>query len=511
MLRSGRVLLLAAGVCLWACPASRPPRPTRELVLSVPYEVDSIDPHARNRLSNFAVLSHVYEPLVTADPAMTIRPCLAVRWDNPDLVTWVFHLRPGVRFHDGRALTAEDVVASFERLLGSRGLEMAAYVSNVAGVRALSPTTVELKTKRPMAILLNQLRFILIVPKGTDDAALKSAAIGTGPYRMTAPPGDGELRLRRNDLYWGVGPAFEEALFRLGRSPEQALQDLVAGRSTLVQCNSRRLEEAARNLPDVKVVRNNSIFVKYLSYDMKSETTGFVSGVARNPFRDVRVRRAVSLAVDRAALVSRLSTYAVPANQPVPQFIFGFNPALPDLRPDPAEARRLLAEAGFPNGFAVTLHVRRLFGEAARVVKEMLAPVGIAVTMVELPDREFFDVVANHRASLFLNRFGCPTGDAGDTLDNAFHSIDPARHLGENNDGQYSNPALDALMEESVGLLQMERRRPLLQKVMALTMEDQAWVPLYVDQDVYGVHRSLSWQPRNDNFVLAAEVRPSTR
>jgi len=252
-------------------------------------------------------------------------------------------------------------------------------------------------------------------------------------------------------------------------------------------------------------VRQSSIFVKFLGFDLKHAKTPFCDA-PKNPFLDPRVRQAISLSIDRPALVSRLSASAVPASQAVPPFIFGFASTMRELGYDPPRARRLLAEAGFPQGFSVTLHARRLFGEAARVAAEMLGQVGIRVKLEELADAPFFEIVGGHGSSFFLSRFGCPTGDASDILENAVHSIDLERRFGRSNDGEYANPELDHLIEESASILEMEHRRPVLQKALATVTDELALVPLYIDQDVYAIRKPFTWRPRNDNFLLAAEV-----
>lgn len=501
--RPSRALALLV-LALASCARRSTPVPD-EVGISVPYELDTLDPHVRNRLADFALLSHVYEPLVTTDSNMTIQPCLAARWDNPDLSTWVFHLRPGVLFHDGRPLTSEDVVFSFQRLLGAARLAMSGYVVNIRSVRAVDPSSVEITTFGPVSILLNKLRFVLIVPRGSTDDSLRAGANGTGPYRLLARTG-GELRLERNERYWADPPVLTRVRFHLGCSPSDAQKDLVEGRSLLVQANTRRMDEASAARPGVTVSRQNSIFLKFLGFDTVSETNPFAKTRA-NPFRDRRVRRAIGLAIDRTRLVNTLSSYAVPATQPVPPFIFGYDPALPKPRPDAAKARSLLAEAGYPGGFEVTLHARQIFADAVPSIVEQLQDVGVRVEPVILRDADFFGIVSAHRSAFNLTRFGCPTGDASDMLDNAIHSPDSARHFGQNNDGLYSNPALDRLIEDSSQILEMARRRPVLQKVMATILEEAVWVPLYVDQDVYGVAPPLVWRPRNDNFVLASEIR----
>ncbi len=494
------VLVLASGA---GCGARD--RRGRAVVLSLPYEVASLDPHLHNRLSDFAVLSNLYEPLVTTDAGLSLRPCLAERWDNPDVLTWVFHLRPGVFFHDGRPMTAADVVYSLERVLHDRTLEMSGYLFGIDRVRALSDQTVEVRTRRPMAILLNKLRFVAIVPAGSDSASLASHVDGTGPYELVSFDPT-RVVLRRNDSYWGSRPAVGRVTLLLSRSPKEAVDDLVGGRADFVQASSREAERTASALPGVVVRKNSSISVKFLLFDVARPVTPFVDA-PRNPFRDLRVRQAVDLAVDRVRLVSELSSPAVPAYEPVPPFIFGFDPSLPAVVPDASRARTLLADAGYPDGFAVTLHTRSLFEEAARALVPMLAGVGIRARVVSLADREFFPLVRAGGVSLLLSRFGCPTGDASDVLDNALHTTDVATGYGLSNDGGYSDRDADRLIEASSGELNMARRRSLLQGVMAIARRDLPWIPLYVEQEVFAFRDSLSWEPRSDNFVIASEIR----
>ncbi len=198
-------MALAASVsaaCRRPAPVEAPYR------VSVPYDLDSLDPAARNRLSDFSLLSNFYEPLVVTDANLSPRPALATRWNNPDPQTWVFELRRGVRFHDGRPLRAADVVWSFERLTGAgKGLEMSGQVSMLRRVRATGERTVEFVTTGPVGILLNKLRFILSVPEGEDVAGLSRRVVGTGPFRLESWEKVRSLTLRRNESYWGARPS----------------------------------------------------------------------------------------------------------------------------------------------------------------------------------------------------------------------------------------------------------------------------------------------------------------
>jgi peptide/nickel transport system substrate-binding protein len=256
----------------------------------------------------------------------------------------------------------------------------------------------------------------------------------------------------------------------------------------------------------VRLVREDGIFVRYLSYDLAHDVSPSCPG-SKNPFRIRAVREAMSVAIDRRTLVSRLPTYAIPSWQMAPASIFGFNPDLAKPPHDPARARRLLAGAGFPKGFTVTLHVRRIFADAVPPLVEMLGAVGIRVVPSLLSDEEYFDLVDKRHAScFFLSRFGCPTGDVSDILDNGVHTPDAARHLGAQNYGEYSDPALDRKIEESAATLDMERRRPILSDILADVSREIVWIPLYVEQNVFLYRERLTFAPRADEFVLAAGI-----
>jgi peptide/nickel transport system substrate-binding protein len=221
------------------------------------------------------------------------------------------------------------------------------------------------------------------------------------------------------------------------------------------------------------------------------------------------VRRAVSLAIDRAELVRRLSMPAAPAGQLVTPFIFGFNPARSPLPHDPREAARLLAEAGYPEGFEIRFPARGLFSEAAAYVAEMLGRVGIRARVVNLSEPEWFQAMNERRFALTISRFGCPTGDASDLFENLLHTRSPERIVGLANYARYSSPEVDRLVELAAQTLEMSRRKSILFAATARVMEDLPIVPLYIDQDLYAFRPGVRWKPRNDNFLIASEITRS--
>jgi peptide/nickel transport system substrate-binding protein len=356
-----------------------------------------------------------------------------------------------------------------------------------------------------VGILLNKLRVVLIVRRGDDFPVLSGRVNGTGPYRLAEWKRGKSMLLERNDAYWGPRPALPSVRLHLNRSADAALGDLLSGRSRFVQSNSRETEKVLSGEPDVELRRNSSVSVKFLYFDVASVGSPDVAG-GRNPFRDPRVRRAVSLAVDRDELVRRLSVPAAPASQLVTPYIFGHDPSRQPLRHDPREARRLLAEAGWQDGLELRVPARALFSEAAEIVAEMLGRVGIRARVSALPEPDWFRAMGSREFAMTISRFGCPTGDASDLFENLLHTRQPEGMAGLANYLGYSDPEVDRLIGLASRTLEMNRRQEILVQATARVMEDLPVVPLYVDQDLYAFRPGVEWKPRNDNFLIASEI-----
>jgi peptide/nickel transport system substrate-binding protein len=475
------------------------------IAISVPWEAETLDPHQRDRVGEFTIASHFYEALVELDPDLGIRPRLATRWVNPDALTWVFYLRPAVRFHDGRELTAADVVYSFQRVMNDEHLYVGSYTIQIEAVRALDASTFEIRTKKPLSVLLNKIASVVIIPKGISKTELERRPNGTGRYRFTAwTPGE-RVEMMRNEAHWDGGKCLDRVTFLLKRSSADAVSDLKNGRSQFVQGSGRAVDDALRDNPELIQARQTGLHLKYLGFDFTQVDNPHVSKKP-NPFLNRLVREAVSLAIDRKRLVRELSTLARPASQLVPPAVFGFNASLPELAHDPERARELMKEAGLASGFEVTLHTRAILDEPARILAGMLSGIGIRTTVRSMADPEFFNLVKQPGSAFFLNRFGCSSGDASDVLDAAIHSIDRRAHFGDTNIGGYSNPSLDLTIEESAAILQASSRAQALKETMASVMSEMVLVPLYFDEDVYAFHKGFTWRPRADSAILAWEI-----
>ena len=478
--------------------------PEEELRVGFATTFSKLDPHLENRVASIEQLGNVYEPLVALDPEMRARPCLAESWSNPDADTWVFRIRPGVSFHDGTPLTAADVVSSLTRPLREPGLEARSFLLAVSEVKAAG-TAVVVRTKWPNALLLGNLAFVPIVPKGSTTGTLESRPNGTGPWRVEGWTPGKALLLRRNETYWGPSPGFERARVDLSISLGEASSGIAAGKWHAVRYSSPEIEALAKQGDEYAFVSYPNIFLRHLAFDVASEETPFCPGIP-NPFRRREVREAISLALDRTAIARKADPAAIPASQLVPPAIFGFDPGIPPPVQDLERARRLLVKAGLPGGFDVVLH-RSGYGAAAEEVARQLSSIGIRVTVTQLPSSVFFSALDRNELSFWIVADGCMTGDALEMLLASFHSPDPSIGAGIDNYGNYRNPQLDRAIAGALLQPDPASRLPALQRALGTALADAAWVPLYFSREALVVRRPLVYGPRADGLVRLADLR----
>jgi len=494
---AGVPLLAAAAACRGGGAAPPPFR------VALTLGIGSLDPHASTTTAAFTVLGNLFEPLVF-NFRQGLRPGLSNRWSSPDPFTWIFELRPGVRFHSGRTLRAQDVVYSYRRAQGRSDLEVGYYLGDVESVEAASETTVRVRTRRRAPALLSRLAHVFVVPEGTNPG---DSAEGSGPYRLAEwDRAARRLRLKRFDGHWGSRPALSQVEVHLGIPPLEAERGLETGAYDLAQFGGARPQRDGAEAWAIR--RRSTLYVKYLGFDLARETTPFVPEIP-NPFRDRRVREAIHLAIDRPRMLSRLPTNGVPAYQLVPRDVFGYASDLPPDRPDPTRSRALLKAAGLADGFRATLHTRPILAETAELVKEELAGVGIRLDLAIRPDEELFAAIGRHELSLWLDRWSCSTGESAELFETALHTRDESRGLGLYNESGYSNPTLDAAIESALETERPVERRSALQQLMRTAMHDLPWVPLYSDEDLWGLRRGWVWEPNVDFWLHLRDIRPA--
>ena len=485
--RSAVPVLLLGALALSGCPKPAP-KGVRIAVHSDPL---SLDPHEQNEVLTFSLLSNVYEALTSFDAELKIAGGLAESWTSPDERTWRFRLRQGQRFHDGRPVTAEDVVFSLERARTHPRSQLASYLVEMESVRAVEPLVVEIRTRRSYAVLLNKLASVFVVPKDTPETISK--AVGSGPYRVVSFERGRHFRLERVAKSGKGADAPPSLEFLPVGSSDERLDGLLKGEYDLAQdpnpARALEIEAAA----DCRLAMRPSAIVEYLHMQPKDPR-----------FADRRVRMAVHLALDRALIVQRnVDGRGLPATQLVAPGIFGFDGSFVLPPRDVARARQLLAEAGFPNGFDVTLTYR--MGRKGEEIARQLGEIGLRVTPESGPYKDVYAKLRDISIPFYYGGIVAATADASDVLDSAIHSR--TNGYGQSNFAGASDPALDRLIEASGATFGLTARREQLKEAMGRAMDDFVIVPLYIPYDVYGVKKGLVWEPRLDRRLNGAAMR----
>jgi peptide/nickel transport system substrate-binding protein len=477
---------------LFACtPAPRPAHaaPMRVGLFAAPL---SLDPHLENEFLTSGVLANVFEGLTSLDGAMRVEPSLAISWDTPGPSTWRFRLRPGTRFQDGRPVTARDVASSLERARRHPRSGVRHYLADVVDVSVTAPDSVLIRTQASTSLLLNRLSFIAIVPEGSPAEIRRP--IGTGPYRLEPDGFPDDLTLHRSDVYWGRRPPEPVVRLLVVKDPARVRAMLLSGDLDVSLSPAPDEADGLREAACCRVVAQPAVVVEEL-----------LCRVDRPPFDDLRVRRALDLALDRPALVARtLKGWGQPASQLASPGTVGFAPTIRAPDRDVGQARLLLAAAGHPHGISVTLDFRE--DRKADEIRRQLGEAGIEVKLRPGPWAEVLERVRSEDSQLYYGAFTADTGDAGDILDSAVHTPKPSAGLGADNHFGYSNPEVDRLLLTARTAPTLLDRRQALQRAMERVMADLPMVPLVVPDDLYVVRRDVRWTPRLDGRVLAADL-----
>ena len=341
----------------------------------------TLNPAARGALAVVSdyVQIHIFDSLVDfTGNNLALKPMLATRWENPNANTWRFHLRRGVKFHNGDPLTAEDVKFTIETQLANKGATVNTFLGPTESVRVIDPFTVEIVTKAPFPPLLYNLGRIHILPRAYDRIGAEAFAtkpVGTGPYRIVEWVRGQRVVLDVNPDYWGGAPTPKRLVFRAIPDPSTRAAELKAGGVDIIT-----------NPPIAQVKELNAGETTVLNVPA-ARVIAYPINTLQKPLNDVRVRRALNYAVDRETIVKTLlQGFGKATGQPFAPGWLGYDPEVKPYPYDPAQAKRLLAEAGQGSGFDLTWNVSQgVFiadKEIADVVTAMLGQVGVRVRLV---------------------------------------------------------------------------------------------------------------------------------
>jgi peptide/nickel transport system substrate-binding protein len=516
-----RLPLLAACLVLGAAHAG-----AADLRIGFQAEITSADPHV-HAVQNRNVWMHVYEPLVRQDAQLRATPGLARGWRALDAVTWNFTLRPNVFFHDGSPMTAEDVKFSIDRARAMPGARtLRAYLKDIEAVTVIDPMTVQVKTANPSPALPDNLSLVVVLPrsvgKADEDAfAQGKGAIGTGPYKFAEWVRGQRVVLARNDKYWGEREPWDKVSFEfIPKEPARATA-LLTGAVDIINGASASVIEALKRNPSIEQTATVSYMLNYLFLDQRP-TTPLVTDMAgkplpTNPLANLKVRQALALAIDRDVIARKvMKGDSEPAAQVVPEGFFGYEASLKPGRADVAKARALLAEAGYPQGFQMTLYCTndRYLNDAkvCEALGQMLTQAGIKTAVQTQPYAVVLGKAQGTKPdvsdlSIGMMGIGAVSGDSLQPMIATLQSRDPKAGTGQNNYGRYGNAKLDALIAQANKTISPVEREALQRQAAQLAAEDLGIIPLHHIKASWAFRKGLGITPRADNFTYAMNVR----
>jgi peptide/nickel transport system substrate-binding protein len=505
--RFGAVFFSLFLACGGSVPRGKPGH--APLVIAYRSIVQSLDPITENSLVSNSIYSNIYQTLVTRNAQVQIVPALAEYWVNEaDDRIWTFRLRKNAQFQDGSPVLAEDVLFSLQRAKHDPLSAITSSVGMIERVEAPDNFTVQVITREPYPILLNKLADVWIVPKRAFSRGIKGEDIppGSGPYRVVEWKAGSYMSLEAVKDYWGEPPAIELIRVEKVADPEARSEGFRKGEIGVLPHLEPAIAAKLMNRKETVIRNAPGLIVLYLGMDLSRKKSPYVD-LPVNPFLDRRVRMAVAEAVDVNRLTDRiLMGCATPATQLVAPFAFGYNDSISRPRYDPDAARKLLTEAGYGGGFSVRLDAtnNRYMNDVqiAQAIASDLQKIGIQVRLNSVPMATLLELRKKKDTSFYMTGWGVPSGDSSGALDNLVHSEDTEGGYGSENTGGYSNLEVDRIIEESSQFMDPAGRRELLKGAMQVVIEDRAFIPLYIENNVTAFSDSLSY-PEGSNLLLS--------
>lgn len=481
-----------------------------EVVLAMPSEPATLDPHKIRGNEEWNVLNHIYEPLIGRTPDGETLPGLLESWEPVDdeQKTWRLRLREGVTFHNGEPWTAEVLKFNFERQRTNETVTTQQYVNGVDSEEVIDDLTLEISISVPMALLENGfIQFSIVPMQYTQDAGedeLGENPVGTGPYRFVEWRKDEHIRLEAYPDYWGELPSVRQGLIRAIPEAPTRVAALVSGEVDVIRGVSVYDIERIEQNDNTQMQSRPGPRMWNLKMDTARETDS--PGIeGENPFVHREVREAVYRAIDVSELIdAALMGQAEPASQLSAPFIYGHNPELERLSYDPDLAMQLLEEAGYGDGFTVRLDVESGQAIIAEVIAGFLSEVGITVEVNAVATSVYTDITTNHETSFALGSWGATLVNTA--FDANIHSVDAERGYGRANYGQYSHSEIDEGIEQASSEFNRDAQEQAYQELQALAMEDIAIVPLYFESILVASSIELIVVPRYNEWVMLQDI-----
>jgi peptide/nickel transport system substrate-binding protein len=510
------VLAVTAATTMLALPA-----PAKTLRWTSQGDILTFDPMAQNESLNNNFADFVYDGLVRYNKQFVPEPALAASWTRPEATRWRFVLRKGVKFHDGAPLTADDVVFSFERVLKPTS-NMKVYAQGIKEVKKVDEGTIDIITDGPSPVLLRGLVDVKIMNRAW---AIKNNVVnpqnyvqkeesfaarntnGTGQFMLKSREADVKTVLAINPNWWDKAEGnVTEIVYTPIKADATRIAALISGEVDLV------LDPAPQDLPRLRQAGNLRIAdgtetrIIFFGMDQARDELQYSSVKGKNPFKDLRVRQALYQAIDIEAIRrSLMRGLAVPTGSMIAPQVSGYTDDTAKRLPyDLEKAKALLKDAGYPDGFEVTLDCpnNRYINdeEICQAVVAMWAKIGVKAKLNAMPRATYFQKVQKFDTSLYLLGWATATFDALYTLQSLVHSVDPKGGADGNfNLGKYANPKVDALIDGVKTEIDEKKRGEMIREALQLHNADVGHIPLHQQVIPWAMRSNVSVFHRADN------------
>jgi peptide/nickel transport system substrate-binding protein len=479
-----------------------------KITIGISFDVCGFHPWMESYdVDTMSINSNIFNSLVEFDNDVRLIPSLAKYWSNLDNVTWRFYLRENVKFHNGNNFTAEDVKYTINSIMGDSSNDLMTLLISIKDVIVIDEYTVDIITKYPNPILLNNLVDIYIVSKKYHEETKEKWPIGTGSYKLDEHAENEYISLERFDDYWGEQPDVKKVIFKIINDGEYKKNALLDGTIDIC-CVGPNYYDEVINLSDLKLKTISTPTVFYLGYDIREyNSTGF--GEDKNPLSDVRIRKAIYYTININKIIKEeLNGFADPASQFVSPFIFGYNPKIKRLPYDMESAKQLMNEAGYENGFNITLDCwdSNDTKKLCKNIANQLSEININVSVNPLSIDQYYSKIPMRNSSFYIIGWMAATLDSGEIFDFLIRTIDEKNGIGAYNYGYYSNPEIDEIGNQISSIMDPWERQQLIQLGFKIAMDDVALIPLYSPQVNFGYSDFIDWNPRPDLHLKVEEI-----
>ena len=482
----------------------------------------SMDPHSLNESFQLSFTGNIYEPLIGRGKKLEVVPALATDWKQTAPTVWRFNLRKGVTFHDGSPFTADDVIFSYNRGKGE-GSDVKTYVGQIKEIRKIDDHTIDIITTEPFAILPEVITNWYIMPKNWAETNKATQPVdkrkgienyasfqanGTGPYRLRSREPNVRTTLQRNPRYWGkIEGNVQEVIFTPIGNNSTRVAALLSGEIDMMEPVPVQDIARIQASPNLKVMQAPELRTIFLGMDQSRNELLQSSVKGKNPFKDKRVWQAFYQAIDVNAIQK---TVMRGASAPTGLMIApGINGFVPDMNKrlsfDPEASKKLLAEAGYPQGFEVGMNCPndRYVNdeEICKAVAAMLAKVGVKINLMAESKATYFPKILSRNTSFYLLGWTPGSYDSHNPLF-ALMATPGDGGQGQFNLGSYSNPKIDQLTKAIATETDVKKRNAMIAEAMKVHQDDIGHIPLHQQALAWAMKRNVDLVQLADNYMF---------